>query len=456
MSLSRYREYKDSGHEWLAEVPQHWNVKRVKRLVSSIEQGWSPQCENWAVDGEDEWGVLKVGCVNGGVFNPLENKKLPSELTAIPELGIAQGDLLISRANTRELVGSAAVATKDYRNLLLCDKLYRLRLQSEQCTPHFLSCYLGIEEVRGQIELAATGASSSMLNIGQSVILELPVPLPPFKEQLAIAAFLDRETSMIDTLISEQEKLLTLLAEKRQAVISHAVARGLNPDAPKKDSGVAWLGDVPVHWEVVGLTKYLESVVDYRGRTPTKVDEGVFLVTAKNIRDGVIDYESSKEYIGTAEYDEVMRRGLPKVGDVLFTTEAPLGQVALVDREDIALAQRVIKFRGESTHLDNRFLKFWIMGDACQFNLAQLATGSTALGIKGSKIGQVRLCLPPLDEQAAIVGHIERNVVELDALKTEAERAVELLKERRSALISAAVTGKIDVRGQSLALEAAA
>ena len=160
-----------------------------------------------------------------------------------------------------------------------------------------------------------------------------------------------------------------------------------------KDSGVIWIGEVPEHWEVVGLTKYLASLVDYRGRTPTKSEDGIFLVTARNIRNGFIDYEASQEYIVPGEYEAVMSRGLPQLGDVLFTTEAPLGQVAIIDRTDIALAQRILKFRGDSSRLSNYFLKYWIMGGACQFNLEQLATGSTALGIKGSKVGQVRLCL---------------------------------------------------------------
>jgi type I restriction enzyme S subunit len=260
-------------------------------------------------------------------------------------------------------------------------------------------------------------------------------------------SFLDCETSKIDALVAEQERLILLLKEKRQAVISHAVTRGINPDASMKPSGIEWLGDVPAHWRVTGLTRHLESLVDYRGRTPTKLDDGILLVTAKNIADGMIDYAASAEFIDPAEYDDTMSRGLPEIGDVLFTTEAPLGEVANIDRVDIALAQRIIKFRGVRTVLDNEFLKFWIMGEFCQADLVRLATGSTALGIKGSKIGQLRLCLPPFAEQRRIVVKLTNTLAELDNLKADVEAAIGLLKERRSALISAAVTGQIDVRG---------
>lgn len=214
---------KDSGIEWLGEVPEHWPVKRIKHVISAIEQGWSPQCEGFPVDTQDEWGVLKVGCVNGGIFNPAENKKLPENVEPIPSLGIEQNDVLVSRANTRELVGSAAVARASYPNLMLCDKLYRLKLIAHVCLPEFLSFFLGIGKVRGQIELAATGASSSMLNIGQSTILELDIALPPVGEQTAIAAFLNRETAKVDALTAEAQRAIELLKERRSALISAAV-----------------------------------------------------------------------------------------------------------------------------------------------------------------------------------------------------------------------------------------
>ena len=214
---------KDSGVEWLGEVPEHWDIKRIKNFTRSIEQGWSPQCESYSVETIKEWGVLKVGCVNGRAFNPSENKALPTNLEPLPELSVSKYDLLISRANTRELVGSAAVADQDYPNLLLCDKLYRIRLKADICSPTYLWRYLGVSKVRGQIELQATGASSSMLNIGQATILELAIALPPVDEQSEISSFLDRETAKLDALTTEAQTAITLLQERRTALISAAV-----------------------------------------------------------------------------------------------------------------------------------------------------------------------------------------------------------------------------------------
>ena len=179
-------------------------------------------------------GVLKVGCVNGGVFRPEENKVLPPELEPLPEIGVAADDLLISRANTRELVGGAAVVDRDYAKLLLCDKLFRLRFDRGVCTPRFIGHYLATSGIRGRIELHATGASSSMVNIGQSTILELSVALPDLVEQESITTYIHQACLQIDALTADAQSATALLRERRAALISAAVTgkidvRGLVP-----------------------------------------------------------------------------------------------------------------------------------------------------------------------------------------------------------------------------------
>jgi type I restriction enzyme S subunit len=226
---------KDSGVEWLGEVPEHWEVKRVKHLCTHIEQGWSPQCDNEASEGEAP-GVLKVGCVNGGFFRPSENKRLPPELIPIQEYSVRRDDLLVSRANTKELVGSAAVATEDYPWLFICDKLYRVTVNPEVATPSFLSLYLSSNGARGEIQLGATGASQSMQNISQSVLMELPIALPDLNEQQSIIIAVANRCDQIVSLVDEGRKSVKLLQERRSALISAAVTgkidvRGLVPEA---------------------------------------------------------------------------------------------------------------------------------------------------------------------------------------------------------------------------------
>jgi type I restriction enzyme, S subunit len=227
---------KPSGVEWLGDVPAHWRITCIKHVVQSFEQGWSPQCESRPA-GADEWGVLKVGCVNGGTFRPAENKALPTSVVPIAALAIQSGDLLISRANTRELVGNAAVAETNFPRLMLCDKLYRLRFQAHICDPSFVCLFLGTNGARGQIELEATGASASMVNIGQSTILELQIPLPSLDEQKQILHSLAETGSQLEKLCTEAERAIDLLQERRTALISAAVTgqidvRGLAGAAP--------------------------------------------------------------------------------------------------------------------------------------------------------------------------------------------------------------------------------
>ena len=446
MSFPRYPKYKTSGVEWAGQIPEPWTPTRLRFLLRDGYDGMKigPFGSQLTSDMLDESGTYKVYGQENVIANDFTRGSRFIGDDKFHELAVYEiipGDLLITMMGTS---GRCDVAPSTITRGIMDSHLLRMRT-TNSVTPPFAR--LLIDEaayVKMQIQLAGKGTIMHGLN--SSIVKDLLFFVPSFNEQAAILEFLDRETGKIDELVAEQRRLMELLKEKRQAVISHAVTKGLNPHAPMKPSGIEWLGDVPEGWEVGGMTKYISSLVDYRGRTPTKVDEGVFLLTARNIRGGKLDYITSQEFIPESEYEDVMRRGKPEVGDVLFTTEAPLGQVANIDRTDVALAQRVIKFRGQAGILDNYFLKYWLIGSFAQADMERLATGSTALGLKGSKVVQLRLCLPPINEQVAIVTFLDAELAKFDTLTAEAQRAIDLLQERRTALISAAVTGQIDVR----------
>jgi type I restriction enzyme S subunit len=446
MSFPRYPAYKYSGVEWLGEVPDHWALVPIKRVLQSIEQGWSPQCEATTAE-PGEWGVLKVGCVNGGKFNAQENKALPAELTPDERLAIRRGDVLVSRANTRELVGSVAIAERDYFNLLLCDKLYRLRVNASLCNPAFLARYLGGASARSMIEMSATGASSSMLNIGQSAISNMPLALPSAAEQEALIRFLDLETAKIDALISEQQLLIELLQEKRQAVISHAVTKGLNPVAPMKNSGVEWLGQIPKHWEVKRMKRVarMES-----GHTPDRKIEAywqdcdipwVSLNDTGYLKDN--DYISETAYsINVLGIKNSSARLLPE-RVVVFSRDATIGRCAITTRP-MAVSQHFIAWVcGLEIMPEYLLLRLHSMTS----ELDRLTAGATLKTIGMPDVKTLVTPLPPLSEQAAIVKRVSDVSKGLDDLLADTSEAVNLLQERRSALISAAVTGQIDVRG---------
>jgi type I restriction enzyme S subunit len=203
-------------------VPHHWAVTRLKFCIRRIEQGWSPQCENRPAE-LDEWGVLKAGCVNGTSFDPTENKALPANVDPIPDLEIEPGDILISRANTRELLGSAALVEHIRPRLLLCDKLYRLTLDPGVIDRRYLVLLLRSTFARQQMEIEATGASASMQNISQETIRNLVVPVPPLDEQIRLVVELGDASGALDRLSAKAKQQIDYLREYRTALITAAV-----------------------------------------------------------------------------------------------------------------------------------------------------------------------------------------------------------------------------------------
>ncbi|GJQ06334.1 type I restriction system specificity protein [Capnocytophaga cynodegmi] len=218
-----------------------------------------------------------------------------------------------------------------------------------------------------------------------SKLSKLQIPIPPLSVQKEIANILDTFTTLEAELEAELDCRLRQYRHYRDTLLT--------------------FGD-DVEWKTLGeVCEY----VDYRGKTPKKVESGIYLVTAKNIKKGFIDYEVSKEYISENDYDEVMRRGLPKIGDVLITTEAPCGNVAQVDNENIALAQRVIKYCSRDvTYLSNDFLKHYLLCNDFQNLLFNSATGGTVKGIKGSVLHKLQIPIPPIEEQRRIVNILDK------------------------------------------------
>ena len=213
---------KPSGVEWIGDIPERWEVIRLKHCISRIEQGWSPQCDAQPA-GENEWGVLKVGCVNGDHLDSSQNKKLPANLNPIVSLSIKTGDILVSRANTRDLLGLAALAKRDFPRIMLCDKLFRFRARDSRAYPEFLVRIIRCLSSRAQIESSTNGASSSMQNIGQGVIWNLWISLPPTSEQSKILAHVNEARKNIDQAITRALREIELMCEYRTRLISDVV-----------------------------------------------------------------------------------------------------------------------------------------------------------------------------------------------------------------------------------------
>jgi len=199
----------------------------LKEVITPIEQGWSPQCDAQPA-GDNEWGVLKVGCVNRDVFQERQNKKLPATLEPVPTLEIRDGDVLLSRANTRELLGLAAVAIKPRRKLLLCDKLFRFRPKAARADAQFLVFAILQQTSRAQIESNTNGASDSMQNIGQCVIQNLHVSLPTLAEQRQLVTMVGTQTHSVKTAIFRAQREINLLSEYRARLVADVVTGKLD------------------------------------------------------------------------------------------------------------------------------------------------------------------------------------------------------------------------------------
>ena len=251
------------------------------------------------------------------------------------------------------------------------------------CPDYLLNRYIYHVVMNQRATLQGQVRKASIPRLPRSAIDKLVVPVPPVEVQSEIIcildAFFEKTNELSNSLEAERVARRKQYEYYRDKLLTFDVA------TERKQLGE------------------LFDIVDYRGKTPAKTDSGVFLVTAKNIRKGYIDYETSKEYISLEDYDEAMHRGKPKIGDLLFTTEAPCGNVALVDREDIALAQRVIKYRPKNKSIiSTRYAKHYLLGAEFQKRLEKASTGETVKGIKGSKLHQMDIPVPSIEVQLRV------------------------------------------------------
>lgn len=445
MSLPRYPEYRDSGVTWFDKVPGHWELSVLKRCVLRVESGVSVN----AVDEQASAGaigVLKTSCVYSGRFDPNENKAVvPEDLerVACPVIG---GTLIVSRMNTPALVGNAGFVADSAENLFLPDRLWQIHFSG--ALAKFAYYWTNSPSYRAQVEMACAGTSSSMQNLSQDEFLRFCLPLPSRAEQTAIAAFLDRETAKIDALVVEQQKLVALLKEKRQALISHAVTKGLDPDVPMKDSGVEWLGEVPAHWQVSRLKYSASEIIDCPHETPVYSEDGEYMVIrTADVWAGVIDLRNAYR-LSETEYERRTRRATLQPGDIVYGREGERwGYAAQVPDEGVTcLGQRMMQFRARDG-ISARFL-MWQLNADTTYRQGQVDTvGATSPHVNISTISNYVLTEPPIDEQIEIANFLDATLVQLDKLVSEVKMTIALLQERRTALISAAVSGQIDVRG---------
>ena len=434
MSLPTYPGYKDSGVDWLGTVPEHWDSKRLKFLFDLVKR---------EIREEDRI----VTCFRDGAVTLRDNRRTDGFTNAVKEIGyqgIRVGDLVIHAMDA--FAGAIGVSDSDGKST----PVYSI------CTPvspsvssNYYARLLRNMAVAGFVSSLAKGIRERSTDFRWADAGEIFLPVPSETEQRKIVSFLDHETARIDALIEEQQRLIELLKEKRQAVISHAVTKGLDPTVPMKDSGVEWLGEVPAHW-VVSRVKNVASFITSGPRGWSDyIDESgedIFLQSGDMDNRLNVLFDKAKRII-TPEGAEGVRTRLQDGDVVVCITGANTGRVAVLGKVGQAayVNQHLGLVRPYVLACNSRYLGYALSSSACQtyFNIEQYGLKE---GLSLTDLAEAPLMVPPLTEQVKLVEVIENQLGNLDGLTADSEMTVELLQERRSALISAAVTGKIDVR----------
>jgi type I restriction enzyme S subunit len=444
MSFPRYPAYKDSGVEWLGEVPEHWDVKRVRRIFEIKKR----------IAGELGFDILSITQQGIKVRDPESNDGQVSmdyskyQVVEPGDFAMNHMDLLTGYVDISRRLG---VTSPDYRVFSIAEP--------RRSDPGYL-LYIFQMGYRQKI-LYAYGQGSSQLGrwrLPTEEFQDWTIPFPSPEEQASIANFLDHETAKIDALIAEQLRLIELLQEKRQTVISHAVTKGLNPHAPMKDSGVEWLGEVPEHWEVLPIKHTCSLLRDGTHLPPARVAEGIPLLSVRNIQGHAFGLRDDDSLISEQDFSELSRSFVPEPDDVMLAiVGATIGKAAIVPsgigRFHIQRSLAIFRSKPELP------VAKWLLGifGSIRFNslLWQNIGFSAQPGIYLGVLKDIRIPVPPKKEQEEILARLEESINDQSQILSVASHSVDLLQERRSALISAAVTGQIDVRGLVPEAEAA-
>ncbi|WP_336756463.1 restriction endonuclease subunit S [Aeromonas hydrophila] len=433
-----YPEYKDSGVEWLGTIPTHWEMWKLAHAYEVIgsgttpptnEEGWFGDGIPWVTTGELREIIIEQTskCITYEALNVFSALRVhPAGSVVIAMYGATIGRLGILGVN----------ATTNQACCVLT------------CSIHLDNKYVfyWLQAFRDDIVRLSSGGGQP--NINQEKVASLKISAPDERHQRTISAFLDYETARIDRLIAQQQRLIELLKEKRQAVISHAVTKGLNPDAPMKDSGIEWLGQVPEHWVVTALKRYW-GVVDCKHITAEFIDDGIPLASIREVQSWEVDLSNAKQT--SEEYYNALIDGgrIPENGDIIYSRNATVGEAARVTAEHprFAMGQDVCLLKRIRKCIDTDFFMYQLKSRIISYQLDTLMVGSTFKRINVDDIRNFVVVIPPEDEAVAIRSYLNDFDRKYKNIEQSASRQVSLLQERRTALISAAVTGKIDLRG---------
>lgn len=440
MKRKPYPKYKSSGVEWLGDVPGHWGVKRIGHTTYVKGRvGWQGLTSDEFID-EGPYCVTGTDFIDGKINWKTSYHVDENRYHEDPYIHLREDDLLITKDGT---IGKTAIVKRLSGKATLNSGIFLTRPLNNIYITDFMYWILNSKVFIGFIDLSKTGTTISHLY--QNVFVRFTFPLPPLPEQKTLAAFLDRETGRIDTLIGKKKKLVELLKEKRTALISRAVTKGLDASVKLKPSGVEWLGEVPEHWVVkkagLGYAIQLGKMLQPEPSSPD--DELISYLKAVHVQWEKVEVNDLPEMWGSP--NELIKYRVSD-GDLLVCEGGEVGRAGLLKGiKGITIIQNACH-RVRSNKNSVVFLLFVLEHAAGQKWFDILCNKATIAHFTGEKFAALQLPLPPLPEQQAIAAFLDRETAMIDTLVSKVDAAIEKLKEYRTALISAAVTGKIDIR----------
>ncbi|CAH8182142.1 restriction endonuclease subunit S [Vibrio aestuarianus] len=428
-----YPEYKESGVDWLHDIPEHWKTMPVGQCYHRVKRTGYEAEELLSV--YRDYGVVPKSSRD-------DNNNKPSDDLSPYQL-VCENNLVMNKMKAWQ----GSIAISEYRGIVSpAYFVYEPFSHTESIVyPKYVHYLLRHPIYITQYMSRSKGIRVNQWDLDPESFQSIELLLPLKEEQQKIINFLDHETAKIDTLITKQEKLIELLKEKRQAVISHAVTKGLNPDAPMKDSGVEWLGEVPEHWGVASIRRFLLEHRQGYYTTEPYIDDGVKLLRITDLRDlGEVSTDNCPK---VPEHSSLSNYYL-KEGDVVFARTGGAGSFGVIPkiRETVAYASYLIRFRFTPEHFNTDYQRFMLIADSFQLAVKSNIHGGVNQNIHAEDIKDTFVCCPPIKEQQNISEFLNDVCVKYNLLIDKAIKQIELMKERKTALISAAVTGKIDIR----------
>lgn len=438
--LSRWRPYpayKPSGVEWLGDIPAHWDALKIKRLCL-VKRGASPRPIDdpiyFADDGEYAW--VRIADVTSSEKYLTKTTQRLSQLGRSKSVALEPGEIFLSIAAT---VGKPIITR--IKCCIHDGFVYFPGLRQNREYLYYL--FASGQPYQG------LGKLGTQLNLNTDTVGDIRIPLPLPDEQRAIAAFLDRETARIDALIARKQRLIELLQEKRSALISHAVTQGLDPNVEMKDSGVEWLGEIPGHWEIRRIKSLVTLVTSgSRGWAEFYSANGPIFIRIGNLSRKSINLDlTDTQHVDPPSSSEG-RRTQVQPGDVLISVTADIGSIGVIPDKfsEAYVNQHIALTRPRTDIVHSRWLAYCLASAIGQWQFQQLQYGGTKVGLGLEDVNELRILLPPLEEQETIIDFIMHTENKLNRLAAQIQEAIDKLQEYRTALISAAVTGKIDVR----------